>query len=168
MQIETERLILREFQREDLQELAPILAAPKVMKFSPTGVNTVEQVKARIEGFIACYKEFGFGKWAVILKETNQLLGYCGIAVVQIDGKAEKELGYRLGSNYWGQGFATEAAEAAIWCGFSRFALPYVIGIVSRENRASVRVLEKIGMQHQGTTTFHDLEMNLYRIDAAA
>jgi [ribosomal protein S5]-alanine N-acetyltransferase len=77
MQIETDRLILREFQREDIQELAPILADPKVMKFSPTGVNSVEQVQEKIEGFIACYKEFGFGKWAVILKKSNQLLGYC-------------------------------------------------------------------------------------------
>ena len=61
MLIETNRLILREFQRTDLQELAPILADPKVMKFSPTGVNSVEQVYERIEGFMACYKEFGFG-----------------------------------------------------------------------------------------------------------
>jgi [ribosomal protein S5]-alanine N-acetyltransferase len=168
MQIETERLILREFQREDLQGLVPILADPKVMKFSPTGINSVEQVLERIENFIACYREFGFGKWAVILKESNQLLGYCGIAVDQIDGKTEKELGYRLDSRYWGQGLATEAASAAIEYGFSQFNLPYILGIVERENTASVRVLEKIGMRYQKTTVFHEVEMELYRVDAAA
>ncbi|MGV2831433.1 GNAT family N-acetyltransferase [Myxosarcina sp. GI1(2024)] len=168
MRIETERLILREFQREDLQELAPIFADPKVMQFSPTGVNSVKQVQERIEGFIACYNQFGFGKWAVILKDSKQLLGYCGIAVEQIDGKDEKELGYRLDSRYWRQGLATEAASASIKCGFERFNLPYVFGIVERANTASVRVLEKIGMQHQGTTIFHETEMELYRIDAAA
>ncbi len=168
MLIETNRLILREFQRTDLQELAPILADPKVMKFSPTGVNSVEQVQERIEGFIACYKEFGFGKWAVVLKESNQLLGYCGIAVDQIDGKDEKELGYRLDSRYWGQGLATEAASAAIKYGFEQFNLPYVLGIVERVNSASVRVLEKVGMRYERVTIFHEVEMDVYRVNAAA
>jgi [ribosomal protein S5]-alanine N-acetyltransferase len=168
MQIETNRLMLREFRREDLQSLAPILAAPEVMRFSPTGVNSIEQVRERIEGFITCYKEFGFGKWAVVLRESGQLLGYCGIAVDQIDGKDEKELGYRLDSKYWGQGLATEAASAAIKCGFEKFNLPYILGIVERENAASVKVLEKVGMQHEKTIIFHEVEMDLYRIDAAA
>jgi [ribosomal protein S5]-alanine N-acetyltransferase len=160
--------MLREFRREDLQSLAPILAAPEVMRFSPTGVNSIEQVRERIEGFITCYKEFGFGKWAVVLRESGQLLGYCGIAVDQIDGKDEKELGYRLDSKYWGQGLATEAASAAIKCGFEKFNLPYILGIVERENAASVKVLKKVGMQHEKTIIFHEVEMDLYRIDAAA
>jgi [ribosomal protein S5]-alanine N-acetyltransferase len=168
MLIETNRLILREFQRADLQELAPILADSKVMKFSPTGVNSVEQVQERIEGFITCYKEFGFGKWAVVLKENNQLLGYCGIAVDQIDGKDEKELGYRIDSRYWGQGLATEAAAAAIKYGFEQFNLPYVLGIVERANSASIRVLEKVGMRHERVTIFHKVEMDVYRVNAAA
>src|SRR5579883_189779 len=166
--IETSRLILREFQQEDLHDLLPILADPKVMKFSPTGVNSVEQVQARIAGFIACYKEFGFGKWAVMLKENHQLLGYCGIAVESIDGKDEKELGYRLDSRYWKQGLATEAASAAIKCGFDQFGLSYILGIVEREYTASVRVLEKIGMRHQRTTIFHEVEMDLYQVNAPA
>jgi [ribosomal protein S5]-alanine N-acetyltransferase len=168
MWLETQRLILREFQPEDFRDLAPILADPQVMRFSPTGTVSITQTQARIKGFIACYKEFGFGKWAVILKESNQLIGYCGIAVEQIDGKDEKELGYRLNSRYWGRGLATEAASAAIKCGLEKFNLPCVLGIVERENIASVRVLEKVGMRHQKTTIFHEIEMDLYRIDAAA
>jgi [ribosomal protein S5]-alanine N-acetyltransferase len=168
MLIETNRLILREFQRTDLQELAPILADPKVMKFSPTGVNSIEQVQERIEGFINCYKEFGFGKWAVVFKENNQLLGYCGIAIDQIDGKDEKELGYRIDSRYWGQGLATEAASAAIKYGCEQFKLPYIIGIVERANSASVRVLEKVGMRYERVTIFHHVEMDVYRVNAAA
>jgi hypothetical protein len=64
---------IREFQREDLQQPALILASPKVMKFSPTGVASVAQTQARIESFIASYQEFGFGKWAVILKMCARL-----------------------------------------------------------------------------------------------
>jgi [ribosomal protein S5]-alanine N-acetyltransferase len=165
--IETDRLILREFQATDLQALAPILADPKVMQFSPTGANSVEQVKKRIEDFMASYKALGFGKWAAILKENHQLLGYCGIAVDQIDGKAERELGYRLDSKYWGQGLATEAASAAIKYAFEQLNLPYVLGIVERENLASVKVLEKVGMRRKGTTFFHKVEMDVYQIDSA-
>jgi [ribosomal protein S5]-alanine N-acetyltransferase len=167
MHIETPRLILREFRHEDLSELVPILSDPLVMKFSPTGVSSIDQVKNRIEGFIACYREFGFGKWAVIEKQNQELIGYCGIAVDQIDGRAEKELGYRLGSKFWGQGLGTEAATAAVRCGFQQFKLPYILGIVERANVASVRVLEKVGMQYQRPTIFHCLEMDVYRIDAA-
>lgn len=168
MLIETNRLILREFQRTDFKELAPILADPKVMRFSPTGVNSVEQVQEKIQAFITCYKEFGFGKWAVILKESNQLLGYCGIAVDRIDDKDQKELGYRLDSRYWGRGLATEAASAVIKYGFEQIKLPYVLGIVERANLASVRVLEKVGMRHERTTIFHEVEMDVYRVDTAS
>jgi RimJ/RimL family protein N-acetyltransferase len=79
--LETPRLILRDFQPEDLHQLAPILANPNVMKFSLTGVLSVSQVGAKIDNFISSYKEFGFGKWAVIFKESNKLIGYCGIAI---------------------------------------------------------------------------------------
>jgi RimJ/RimL family protein N-acetyltransferase len=168
MLIETNRLILREFQHTDLKELAPILADPKVMRFSQTGVNSVEQVQEKIQGFITCYKEFGFGKWAVVLKENNQLLGYCGIAIEQIDDKDEKELGYRIDSRYWGQGLATEAASATIGYGFEQLNLPYVLGIVERVNLASVKVLEKVGMRYEKITIFHRVEMDVYRVNAAA
>jgi [ribosomal protein S5]-alanine N-acetyltransferase len=167
MWIETQRLILREFQKEDLQELAPILADPLVMKFSPNGIHSLSQTKARIEGFITCYKEFGFGKWATLFKESNELIGYCGIAVDRIDDRDEKELGYRLDSRFWGKGLATEAASLALQYGFQQFNLPYVLGIVERENVASARVLQKIGMRYERTTVFHEVEMNVYRIDAA-
>ena len=166
MWVETQRLVLREFQQGDVRELAPILADPQVMKFSPTGIISIAQTQERIEGFISCYKEFGFGKWAIILKEIDKLIGYCGIAVDQIDNKAERELGYRLDSSFWGKGLATEAAAAAVQCGFEQFNLPYVLSIVERANIASVRVLEKIGMRYEKSTVFHDIEMDVYRIDA--
>jgi RimJ/RimL family protein N-acetyltransferase len=165
--IETDRLILREFQQIDFKELAPILADPKVMKFATTGVHSVEQVQRKIANFIACYEKYGFGKWAVILKESNRLIGYCGIAVEQIDGKDEKELGYRLDSSYWRQGLATEAASASVKYGFEHLNLLYVIGVVERANTASARVLGKVGMRYERTTIFHGVEMDLYQVNAS-
>lgn len=166
MRIETQRLVLREFQQSDVNALAPILADPLVMEFSPTGVLSIAQTQAKVEGFVACYQDHGFGKWAIILKDTHRLIGYCGIAVEQIDHQTEKELGYRLDSKFWGQGLATEAAIATLQYGFNALKLPYVLGIVEPANTSSVRVLKKTGMRFDRTTIFHQREMDVYRLNA--
>ncbi|MDM9380736.1 GNAT family N-acetyltransferase [Chlorogloeopsis sp. ULAP01] len=165
MWLETQRLVLREFQPADWQPLAPILVNPQVMKFSLTGILSASQTQEKIESFITSYKKFGFGKWAVILKESNELIGYCGIAVEQIDNKDETEIGYRLEPNFWGKGLATEAASAAIQYGFEQLKFPYILGIVERANTASVRVLEKLGMRYERKTIFHNVEMDVYRLN---
>jgi ribosomal-protein-alanine N-acetyltransferase len=166
MEIETHRLILRKFQLEDVQQLAPILANPRVMKFSSTGILSVLETQAKIQGFIASYRQYGFGKWAITFKESNQLIGYCGIAIEQIDNKDEREIGYRLDPKFWGQGLATEAASAAIQYGLEQLKFPYLLGIVERENKAYVRVLEKLGMQHQRETIFFGVEMDVYSVES--
>ncbi|MBE9167054.1 GNAT family N-acetyltransferase [Pleurocapsales cyanobacterium LEGE 06147] len=164
MWLETQRLILREFQQEDLCQLAPILANPQVMKFSPTGILSFQQTRTKINGFIASYKKNGFGKWAVIFKESNRLIGYCGIAVEQIDNVDERELGYRLDPAFWGRGLATEAASIVIQYGFEQLRFPHILGIVERENMASVRVLEKLGMKYKRKTVFHGVKMDVYQV----
>ena len=164
--IETKRLILREFQPKDWHQLAPILANPQVMKFSPTGILSASQTQGKIDSFITSYKAFGFGKWAVIFKESNQLIGYCGIAIEQIDNINEREIGYRLEPNFWGKGLATEAASATIQYGFKQFKFPYILGIVEQANTASVRVLKKLGMKYENKTRFHGLKIDIYRLNA--
>jgi [ribosomal protein S5]-alanine N-acetyltransferase len=165
MKVETPRLILREFHAEDNRELVPILANPQVMKFSLTGVLSASKTQEKINSFIASYKKFGLGKWAVIFKESNKLIGYCGIAVERIDRRYENEIGYRFDPEFWGKGLATEAASAAIKYGFERFNLSYLLGIVQRKNVASVKVLKKLGMKYQRETIFHEQKMDIYRID---
>ena len=167
MQLETQRLILRKFHQKDLHQLAPILANPKVMKFSPTGMLSVSQVQAKIDSFITSYKEFGFGKWAVIFKESNKLIGYCGIAVEQIDKVDEREIGYRLDPEFWGRGLATEAALKTLQYGFEQLKFPYILGIVERKNVASVRVLKKLGMKYNRETVFHGVKMDIYQVSDA-
>ena len=163
MWIETQRLILREFQQEDAQKLALILANPKVMKFSPVGILSELQTKEKVEGFITSYEKHGFGKWAVITKDSNELIGYCGIALEEIDNKDEREIGYRLDSNFWGKGLATEAALAALNYAFEQFKFPYILGIVERSNASSVRVLEKLAMKYKRETIFHGIKMDVYQ-----
>ena len=169
MKITTRRLILQNFQLEDLDQLAPIMADPKGMRFSRTGhCLSVLETKEKIKSFIASYEKFGFGKWAVSSREHNQLIGYCGIAMETIDGKDEKELGYRLDSRFWNQGLATEAAKAATQYAFERFKILYILGIVDRKNKASLRVLEKLGMKYAKDTRFHGAEMAVYSLERAA
>lgn len=165
MWIETPRLILRKFKQQDTQELTFILANPKVMKFSPTGILSLTQTQEKVASFIVSYENYGFGKWAVVLKESSKLIGYCGIAVEEIDCKDEREMGYRFDSKFWGKGLATEAASAALHYGFAKFKFPYILGIVERSNAASVRVLEKLGMQYKRETVFHGVEVDVYQID---
>ncbi len=163
MWLETQRLILREFQPKDSYKLAPILANPQVMEFSPTGILSFEQTSMKVDGFINSYKKHGFGKWAIIHKRSNQLIGYCGIAVEQVDNVDEPEIGYRLAPEFWRKGLATEAAAAVVKQGFRQFNLPYILGIVEPTNTASVRVLKKLGMKYERKTIFYNNLMDIYR-----
>ncbi len=165
--LETQRLILREFQEKDVSQLAPILANPRVMKFSPTGILSTSQTQTKINSFMTSYKAFVFGKWAVILKESNRLIGYCGIAIEQIENVNEPEIGYRLDPEFWGKGLATEAALTTIKYGFEQLKFPYILGIVERANTASIRVLGKLGMRYTRRTIFHGVEMDIYRLNIA-
>lgn len=163
--LETQRLILRDFTLDDVPQLAPILGDPRVMKFSPKGVLSVAETQEKIEEFIALHQNHGFSKWAVIFKATNQLIGYCGIALEHIDGVDEPEVGYRLAPAFWGQGLATEAAKPAIHYGVDQLQLPYLLGIVEPPNTASVKILKKLGLVYDRTTILHDSEVDIYRIN---
>ena len=165
--LETPRLILRDFQQKDLYQLASILANSRVMEFSTTGALSIPQTQAKVDSFITSYKELGFGKWAVIFKESNTLIGYCGIAVEQIDNVDEREIGYRLDPEFWGKGLATEAASIVIRYGLEQLRFPYILGIVERENVASVRVIEKLGMKYKRETLFHGVKMDVYQVGGA-
>lgn len=160
--LETERLIIREFTPSDVEALSQILAKPEVMLFSPTGTLSPEQTSLKIQSFIDSYQNYGYGKWAVIYRLTGQLIGYCGIAVEEIEGKQENELGYRFDSEFWGQGLATEAAMECLKYGLEKLRLKYLLGIVEPENRASVGVLVKIGMEFVKETVWCDKIVHVY------
>ncbi|WP_232435733.1 GNAT family N-acetyltransferase [Rivularia sp. PCC 7116] len=152
---QTKRLIIREFQVLDIEALAEILAKPEVMQFSsPTGALSHKQTMVKLQSFLDSYQKYGYGKYALIHRQSGRLIGYCGIAVEKIEGKLETELGYRLDSEFWAQGLATEAAKACLKYGFDKLNLDYVLGIVEPENKASIRVLEKVGMEFVKESTW--------------
>ncbi len=161
---QTEHLIIREFQVLDIEALAQILVKPEVMQFSPTGVLSNKQTAVRIQRFLDSYQKNGYGKWAVINRQSGRLIGYCGIAVEEIEGKPENELGYRIDSDFWGQGLATEAAKACLQYAFTNLNLDYVLGIVEPENQASIRVLEKVGMEFIKKSTWCGKVVCIYQV----
>jgi RimJ/RimL family protein N-acetyltransferase len=160
---QTERLIIREFQVLDIEALAQILAKPEVMQFSLDGVLSNKQTAVKIQSFLDSYQKNGYGKYALIHCQSRRLIGYCGIAVEEIEGKSENELGYRIDSDFWGQGLATEAAKACLEYGFDKFKFDDVLGIVEPENQASIKVLEKVGMEFVKESTWRGKVVCIYK-----
>lgn len=109
--IETERLILRDYCKEDFDALYEIVSDEETMKHYPKPFDEAK-TKSWIEWNLDNYKEYGFGLWAVVLKETGEFIGDCGITIQKIDGEFLPEIGYHIHKKYWRRGFAKEAARA--------------------------------------------------------
>ena len=111
MVLETPRLQLREYTPEDFEALFEILSDAETMQHYPKPYDA-EMTKRWIERNMENYRNYGFGLWAVILKETGAFIGDCGITIQPIDGELLPEIGYHIHKNYWRQGFGSEAARA--------------------------------------------------------
>ena len=109
--IETERLSLRRYTTDDFEALYEILSDPETMQHYPA---PFDEVKTRrwIAWNLDNYEKYGFGLWAVVLKETDAFIGDCGITIQDIDGEMLPEIGYHIHKKYWRRGYATEAARA--------------------------------------------------------
>ena len=111
MIIETERLKLREYTFDDFDSLYEILSDEETMRHYPEPFDE-EKVRGWLQWNIDNYAEYGFGLWAVVLKETGEMIGDCGITIQNIDGELLPEIGYHIHKKYWRQGYGSEAAKA--------------------------------------------------------
>lgn len=150
--LETERLILRTWSPDDAEDGFRIWSNPEVMLYVGTGqpYESVEHTRDWLNRMISHQKKYGFGYWAVVEKESQQLIGSCGMAR-QLDGGPLVDFGYTLARSHWGRGYATEAATACLRYAFERLRLPELVASVDSRNIASQRVLEKIGFVFQRT-----------------
>ncbi|HUG15129.1 MAG TPA: GNAT family N-acetyltransferase [Thermomicrobiales bacterium] len=150
---ETERLELREFSVDDAEGFFRLNGDPEVLRYTgDEPFADVEQARA----FLAAYDNYardGFGRWSVYLKETGEYLGFCGLN--NRPATDEVDVGFRFRRACWDRGYATEAARAALDLGFTRYGLTRIVGRAMRDNAASHRVLEKLGM-----TKSHEFEQD--------
>ena len=146
MKMETDRLILRELTAVDLDGLHTILSDPESMQHYPNPFD-LDKVKSWIAWNIKIYATYGFGLWAVILKENNQFIGDCGITMQNINGNREPEIGYHINKEYVNKGYATEAAQACMKYAFEVLGLDKLFSYMKYTNTPSQRVAIKNGMK---------------------
>jgi len=149
MILETERLILREMDQNDFNSLYAVLADSDIMEHYP---YTFDEVRVRnwITRNMERYSKDGFGLWAVVLKETGEMIGDCGITMQNIHGTILPEIGYHIRADQQRKGYATEAAAACIRYAFENFDLPAVYSYMKYTNIPSQRTAMKNGMKFVG------------------
>ena len=153
--LETQRLFLRHQIIEDLDDLWALYCDPEITRYIPDAPRSREEAKEELEWHMNGHPRFPeLGLWATIHKETGRFIGRCGLLPWEIDGQQEVEVAYTITREYWGQGLATEAAQAILHYGFEKLERSRLICLIEPENEASKRVAEKIGMNFENET--HD------------
>ena len=173
IEIETPRLRMRQWRESDREPFAAMNADPAVMEFFASPPSRAAS-DASIDAWQAQLAAQGWSNWAVELRESQEFIGFTGLSVPRRTFSFSPcvEVGWRLARKFWGEGFATEAARAALRVAFERLALPEVVSFTAVGNLRSRAVMERIGMndtnqdfEHPGITEGHPLRLHcLYRI----
>jgi len=159
----TERLLFAPWTEADWLALKPIATHPEVMRYISDGQpwpddRIQEFVGRQMDGF----RLRGYCLWQLLEASSGGMIGFCGLQ--PLEGTGEIEIGWWLARSHWGRGLATEAARTALRDGFVRAGLARVVAIAQPQNRASVRVMEKLGMQHEKSMKHKGFDVVLYAI----
>ncbi|MGV9560546.1 GNAT family N-acetyltransferase [Streptomyces sp. NPDC003401] len=169
-EIRTPRLLLRRWHDDDLVPMAEINADPRVMRWVGDGsVLDLDGTAEALERWEEEWDEEGFGLFAVELLASGELAGFTGLYVPASlpELASEVAIGWRLGTPFWGQGYASEAAQATLEFALQDRGLERVVGIVRVGDEASENVLRKLGMVPERVTTHpvHDVPLAVHAID---
>jgi RimJ/RimL family protein N-acetyltransferase len=156
IEFETERLRLRQWIESDREPFARLNADPRVMEFFPSILDRAAS-DAGIDRAQAKIAERGWGFWAVESKQNRQFIGFVGLEIPTADLPFSPcvEIGWRLAFEYWGKGYATEAAKAVLKVGFDRLELPEIVSFTTIDNHRSSAVMERLGMTRDAETFEH-------------
>ena len=160
MILETKRLILREMRPSDFPALCKILRDPEVM-YAYEHAFSEKEARDWLDWQFRNYKTYGFGLWAVILKENGEMIGQCGLTMQDYDGRKVPEVGYHLRKEYWHMGYAAEAAIACKEYAFNTLSADEVFSIIRDTNIASQNVARRNGMTVCGTFVKHSSNMDM-------
>ncbi|MBA1228673.1 GNAT family N-acetyltransferase [Pseudomonas viridiflava] len=146
------RLIYRKPTPADLPRLFDIYGDPRTHLFNPAGpLTSLAQAESVLSRWLEHWSVHGYGWWAVATDEApDQVIGFGGIALHDYLGEQRVNLGYRFAEHAWGKGLATQLGKAGLAHAFESLHLPQVYGLVRPAHAASIKVLEKIGMQRIG------------------
>ena len=153
--LETARLRLRPMTADDLDDLLCIFGDPAVMAAFREAPLDRAQVRRWLERNLEHQLTHGYGLFAACLKDNGRLIGDCGLELMQVEGESVAELGYDFRSDYWNQGYATEAACAVRDFAFHSLALPRLVSLIQPGNPASERVARKAGLTQVGRIRQH-------------
>jgi ribosomal-protein-alanine N-acetyltransferase len=146
IQLETPRLLMRQFLEEDAEAMYWLNADPEVIKYTgDPPFKDIEQSLELIKNY-SQYEKYKMGRLTLIVKETNEIIGWCGLKYHE--NSDEVDIGYRLKRSAWGKGYATEAAEVCIKDGFERLKLKNIVGQAMKDNLSSIKVFQKLGMTY--------------------
>jgi len=153
--ISTKRLVLRRWRPEDVAPFAKMNADPLTMRFMP-GVLTEAETRVLVDRFEAHHQQHGFGVWALEAPGVSPLIGYTGLQRVSFDAPfvPAVEIGWRLAPAFWGKGYATEAAEAALRIGFEDLNLDQIVSFTVMANEPSWSVMKRLGMTRDPAEDF--------------
>lgn len=154
MILETERLYLREMRQSDYKALCMMLQDEDVMYAYEHAFDDAE-AKEWLDRQLNRYREDGFGLWAVILKETDEMIGQCGLTIQECNGENVIEVGYLFQKAFWHKGYATEAAIACKEYAFNELNVEEVYSIIRDTNQASQHVALSNGMTKRGVMVKH-------------
>ncbi|MBX7165012.1 MAG: GNAT family N-acetyltransferase [Pirellulales bacterium] len=164
--LETARLVMREFVEADLDGYAGILADEEAMRYIGDGTTADRNDAWRSMAMVLGHWQLrGFGLWAVERKDTGRFIGRIGLH--RPEGWPGLEAGWIVAREHWGQGFAPEAARAAVQWGFEVLGAPRLISLIRPANHASIRVAEKLGMQFDRSLPFRGREVSVYGLSAS-
>ncbi|WP_268800379.1 GNAT family N-acetyltransferase [Pseudomonas huanghezhanensis] len=149
MQRSTSRLILRPPRADDLACVFAIHSDPETNQYNPAGPMTdISQAASMLDDWLSHWREKGFGQWAIATRDCpQQVIGFGGLSMRMYLDVERLNLGYRFAVSGWGQGYATELSLSALDYGFDELNAAAVFAVVRPAHMASIRVLEKIGMQ---------------------
>ena len=173
--LETARLILRPVERTDAVAFAPFMADPEVMRFIGGETMSPAQVEERVGLWVDRFGRDGIGHFTLVRRDDGRVVGRCGLLVWSLPGwqittradatgDYEIELGWMLGREHWGNGYATEAATAVRDHALAELGLDRLISLIAEANVASAAVAKRLGMVVEGRTWLHDLAVSIWSL----
>ena len=166
LSLETERLLIRPLDMADAPVLhEKITGDPDVMRVSPEGASpSLEKTREDLAKVMARENEWHCTSWAVVEKETGQLVGTCGL--IPVEGKGpDIELTYYFAKDVWGRGYCTEAVRAVLDYGFDELGIDPILAMTFPDHKASWRVMEKAGMRYvERTGRYYKMDLVVYSL----